>query len=814
MGYSVVYYNDDYTPIGTDTRNALSVTNISNPVFQNSKNLYNGNIKQMLTSLLDTDESRLPQQLNHYEYDQLNRITAMKGKGGFGLSIGENYSASYTYDNNGNLKTLSRTDNNGNLIDDFVYKYREDDEGNIVNNQLLTVQDKVGKQLETDLLDQFAALGVPANAFDQNNANHINYVYDEIGQLIEDKTEGLKIEWRVDGKVARVIKNDGTIISFTYDGLGNRIAKTVNDEATIYARDAQGNPMAVYTANTTGDLATDVHLIEHQIYGSNRLGVEEKDILITGENTTTPVYSMVEDNISEFNWENVEPLDNGDMALPAETNQYVGSYDFAQGTYHIRFTYNEGSGTNTKFVITTDRDLTNETAKLVEQPVTVGDNEVVFAVDNDFTVLQLAFYQDNVFEAVVSGFVLEKKVPEAPIIVSNTVGDKRYELSNHLGNVLSIVTDRKTVTNPNNFTTFTPDVLSYNDYYPFGMLLPGRSDNSKEYRYGFQGQEKDDKIKGEGNSVNYKFRMHDPRVGRFFAVDPLTKKYPYLTPYQFSSNQPIHASELEGLESSNELGGADMANMTAEIIAGAWAGLNNGLFTVIEYLPVTNYADVEGAYIRQYLDNHGAHVPEEVSDDWLEDNLDYRWNYFTRKIEPEKGIAGDIINFGFDVLDVAGAVPGKGEVVAFAKSSVLAHTLTKTGRKGKFWTRNFKNLEKVGEKAWFKYQAQINGEGGASEFRVFWGKNKVDFDGFKNGVLLEAKGHYQWLFKSGIITKSSAYEKMANQFQRQVKAADGVKLDWHFAEESTMKEFKKYLKNNDIETPNNVNFNYTPVKKR
>jgi hypothetical protein len=42
--------------------------------------------------------------------------------------------------------------------------------------------------------------------------------------------------------------------------------------------------------------------------------------------------------------------------------------------------------------------------------------------------------------------------------------------------------------------------------------------------------------------------MHDPRVGRFFAVDPLTKKYPWYTPYQFSGNKVIHAIELEGLE--------------------------------------------------------------------------------------------------------------------------------------------------------------------------------------------------------------------------------------------------------------------------
>jgi len=80
------------------------------------------------------------------------------------------------------------------------------------------------------------------------------------------------------------------------------------------------------------------------------------------------------------------------------------------------------------------------------------------------------------------------------------------------------------------------------------MQVPTRHGQSDSYRYGFQGQEKDDEIKGEGNSLNYTFRMHDPRIGRFFAVDPLTAKYPYYSPYQFSGNRVIDMVELEGLE--------------------------------------------------------------------------------------------------------------------------------------------------------------------------------------------------------------------------------------------------------------------------
>ena len=45
--------------------------------------------------------------------------------------------------------------------------------------------------------------------------------------------------------------------------------------------------------------------------------------------------------------------------------------------------------------------------------------------------------------------------------------------------------------------------------------------------------------------------MHDPRVGRFFAVDPLFRKYPWNSTYAFSENRVLDGVELEGLEHLN-----------------------------------------------------------------------------------------------------------------------------------------------------------------------------------------------------------------------------------------------------------------------
>jgi hypothetical protein len=96
-----------------------------------------------------------------------------------------------------------------------------------------------------------------------------------------------------------------------------------------------------------------------------------------------------------------------------------------------------------------------------------------------------------------------------------------------------------------------------------------RESTNVSYRYGFQAQAsiktrtsdsgsyvlwnlalagRNDEIKGAGNSVNYTYRMHDTRLGRFFAVDPLSPKYPHNSPYAFSENRLIDAIELEGLE--------------------------------------------------------------------------------------------------------------------------------------------------------------------------------------------------------------------------------------------------------------------------
>ena len=71
------------------------------------------------------------------------------------------------------------------------------------------------------------------------------------------------------------------------------------------------------------------------------------------------------------------------------------------------------------------------------------------------------------------------------------------------------------------------------------------------YAYASDSQPSDAHAKSPiGGAVvqDYGFRLYSPSIGRFLSVDPLTSSYPMLTPYQFASNRPIDAIDVDGLE--------------------------------------------------------------------------------------------------------------------------------------------------------------------------------------------------------------------------------------------------------------------------
>ncbi len=131
-------------------------------------------------------------------------------------------------------------------------------------------------------------------------------------------------------------------------------------------------------------------------------------------------------------------------------------------------------------------------------------------------------------------------------------GYKQYELTDHRGNLMAAVSDAKKGTDENTdgiVDYYNADVVNAVDYYPFGAEMPGRTfTTGNKYRYGYNGQEKLDEVKGDGNTVEFKYRIDDPRIGRFLSIDPMYKSYPWNSPYAFAENRVIDGIDLEGAE--------------------------------------------------------------------------------------------------------------------------------------------------------------------------------------------------------------------------------------------------------------------------
>jgi hypothetical protein len=137
------------------------------------------------------------------------------------------------------------------------------------------------------------------------------------------------------------------------------------------------------------------------------------------------------------------------------------------------------------------------------------------------------------------------------VVKSSLVTCRFYECANHLGNVLITISDRKkqiAQASPNQLKVryYKAIVINANDYYPYGMTMPGRTyyRNTKRYRYGFNGQERSREINAAGNNNTAEFWQYDARVARRWNVDPIYKH----SPYECFGGNPIWFNDLAGLD--------------------------------------------------------------------------------------------------------------------------------------------------------------------------------------------------------------------------------------------------------------------------
>jgi len=110
---------------------------------------------------------------------------------------------------------------------------------------------------------------------------------------------------------------------------------------------------------------------------------------------------------------------------------------------------------------------------------------------------------------------------------------QHYYLTDHLGSVRATVNAAGTL-------------IGWDDFYPFGMVMPGRSSNSANPNdlYKFTGHERDREAGLEIDFMNA--RTYDSEIGRFLQRDPHAANYPGISPYVYVANNPVIYIDPDG----------------------------------------------------------------------------------------------------------------------------------------------------------------------------------------------------------------------------------------------------------------------------
>ena len=270
------------------------------------------------------------------------------------------------------------------------------------------------------------------------------------------------------------------------------------------------------------------------------------------------------------------------------------------------------------------------------------------------------------------------------IISDHTIGLREYELTDHLGNVMTTVLDRKSVTmDGNGILFYRPHLTSIVDYYPFGYPISERSYDIPHYRNLFNGQEVDNEVYGNGALHAFEYRMHDTRIGRFWSVDPLSAKFPWNSPYAFAENSPVGYIELEGLEKVrfgyNKV--VNFTGMNKEQVGSTlkkYKDYHHGNISVGEIMSTANdneywdVSDMKNVYMKSIgtcIEKYSAtHVSKEIRQRW------YQW-----MTQADSRLDGgyDIANQGTVTakdwvvgLGFVGAITGIGEIAAAGEGTI------------------------------------------------------------------------------------------------------------------------------------------------
>ncbi|MEQ9403514.1 MAG: DUF6443 domain-containing protein [Cyclobacteriaceae bacterium] len=619
--------------------------------------LYNGNISAMQWSNhLSEATANNDTRAYTYGYDKLNRLKKADhfeestSTPKYGLS-------GLDYDLNGNIESLNRRSTGAVAMDSLDYDYE--------GNQLLSVTD--------DALD---SLG-----FYDGNTTGDDYAYDANGNMVKDLNKSIdSIYYNHLNLPIKVVfspsgggQGEDDRIEYLYDAAGIKLSQIVYEAGdTVKVTDYVGE--FIYETDTSG--IRELQLIQHE---EGR--IVKKSPFEGGQGDVWDYQYHLKDHLGNTrltfsttpeNYEMVATMEDGSEA--ANFTNYTATSDVVaanSGTHVSRNAndVNSGLGMNT-FISLNKGDTVkadvyayyndagssyNLAANLIEGALfsTFSTNyggEGATATQTNFddafgggtdlggrsetSTAPHAFinyiffdrdmvYQHAGFKQITSASNLASVQVVADDFIADQDGYIMVYLSNETtGTTLTVSWD--------DFTIYhgKTNIVQSDDYYPFGLVFNSyqRTASQKNFMNTFQNQEYEE----ETGWVKFKWRNHQPDIGRFFNVDPLAESYVYNSPYAFSENDVISAIELEGLEKIRLVNFSPQQSsklqstlkkknkiLNTPVTQSNTRGdkldkldaINGEVSRIVDYGSGNGFSD---SFMTDKLEESGIHVPEEV----------------------------------------------------------------------------------------------------------------------------------------------------------------------------------------------------------
>ncbi len=590
FGMAIDYYNGDYTRAATPTPVAQQNTH--------GTDQFNGNIKGIRFNTENPQGGNFDTYM--YQYNTNNWLNqAVFGTGSISAISGNKHQVNYTsdpnddysvkdiaYDANGNIKNLRRkgyTDASGdNPMDDLEYKYLED------GNRLAAVNDtddNSDPNRYNDIRDQY----------DVDSGVLQNYYYNDIGQLVTNAQEGITYEYNASGLVTRINafgdNTTGEMATLLYHNFtdfdnstaamvqfgGSGHSSSVNADWNIDNSSGQsthcGNLASTYGNTLQLDFSTnrekiatipliavsgaehtiDLDVLFHQtlVFGS----VNDSAIIRIRDNGSGLGATLAETTLTSGAYGSGWSYNSSNPC--ANIFEKNASFTFTPNNDQIRIEIEASSGVNNSNAMRLDIDhihLQAATTPLVafayddrgQRIRKDGFNQTVVdgtkPVSGTVSTYYLRDVSGNVI-SIYSGFNTgAPEQTENPVYGNSRLGiykkdqqnaaaegDYLYQLTDHLGNVRAVVSKDQ---------SGNAIAIAKTDYYPFGMPMPNRNVEA-DYRYAYQGQEKDQETGKEA----FESRLWNSKTGRWETIDPAGQ---FFSPYLGMGNNPINAIDQNG----------------------------------------------------------------------------------------------------------------------------------------------------------------------------------------------------------------------------------------------------------------------------